>query len=382
MTNLQSYLSVSQPDGEKKRSISLSLPQTPGRGALGRRSTDSDLTRQDSTEVYIPGLLLQAHYHTETEQLAVPSCMSATSLSSVDESTPGSSSSMSRKKSVRQINGSGTGKMARLQKRGKLYVKLSVQSLPEQTIIRSSLLSFLEANMEPVIVSVANNTVQDSTTETDQGTDHDESRRKAKLETSSESNATSGVSVSSFPVDVTLLLDIERQRIKLSGEPRSRLECLVRTPAIYLIMSSALLERDKARISEHSPLTTSDTHSSSSPREVTLKMSRHLINTSPQSTVCVSGHLSNFSVVLYHPLSEKVEATPDLRRRASNISGSSFVLGGESLNGIINLQLSSLQFNLSRRQTQDTTYFRHLLNTSTHDPNNLSSILISGKHVQ
>lgn len=374
--NLQNYLSAAQPESEKKHSLSLSVPQTPSRQALGRRSTESDLSRQDSTEVYIPGLLLQAHYHTETEQLAVPSFMSATSLSSVEESTPGSSSSMPRKKSIRfrQVSGSGTGRTARLQKRGKLYVKLCVRSLPEQTVIRSSLLSFLEANMEPLFVGEANDAVHRTTTEMDSGTAHDESRRKTKSETSSESNTTSGVSMSSLHVDVTILLDIERQRIKLSGEPRSRLECLVRTPAIYLIMSSALLEKDKTRTSDPSSLGTGDARGSSLQREFSRKTSRHLINSAPQSTVCVSGHLSNFSVVLYHPLSEKMEFTPDLRRRASSLSG---VLGGESLNGIINLQLSSLQINLSRRQTQDPAYFRHLLNTSRHDTNSMSSILIS-----
>jgi hypothetical protein len=378
--NLQNYLSAAQPESEKKHSLSLSVPQTPSRQALGRRSTESDLSRQDSTEVYIPGLLLQAHYHTETEQLAVPSFMSATSLSSVEESTPGSSSSMPRKKSIRfrQVSGSGTGRTARLQKRGKLYVKLCVRSLPEQTVIRSSLLSFLEANMEPLFVGEANDAVHRTTTEMDSGTAHDESRRKTKSETSSESNTTSGVSMSSLHVDVTILLDIERQRIKLSGEPRSRLECLVRTPAIYLIMSSALLEKDKTRTSDPSSLGTGDARGSSLQREFSRKTSRHLINSAPQSTVCVSGHLSNFSVVLYHPLSEKMEFTPDLRRRASSLSG---VLGGESLNGIINLQLSSLQINLSRRQTQDPAYFRHLLNTSRHDTNSMSSILISGNRV-
>lgn len=390
LSNFQSYLASVHPDIlKKKMSLTGSLPGgylTPGRATFGRRMGDGDMTRLDSTEVFVPGLLVQAHYHTEKEQVTVMSRLSATSLSSAEESTPGSSASLTRhsdsadkrRKRVRQISGSTTGRQERIQRRGKMYVKVSMKCLPEQTVVRSSLLNFLEAVMEPVAVGSGGTS---DAARTDANVDDDESAKKgAKSETSSESNATSGVRVSSFPVDVTLILNIERQRIKLSGEPRSRLECLVRTPAIYLIVSSSLLDSESGSTLEPPSLSASDIRpipsELSSP---TARMSRQLSAVpTRRSTVCLTGYLSDFVVVLYHPLSEKVDVTPDLRQRSSSFSGASAALSGSS-NGIFNLHLASLQVNLSRRQTQDTSYFTHHLKTSTDDLDNLSSLQISGK---
>ena len=392
MTNLYGYLAA-VPSDTRKRSL---VPQptaysTPGRSTLGRHAGDGDGTRLDATEVFIPGLLMQAHYHTQTERSNFSSGLFATNLASVDESVvrTASSASLKRSKRIRQISGSFVGRQdsVHVQKRGKLYVKLSIRSLPVQTVLRASMLSFLEAAMEPVTFAAKSNTEKEAV-DVDASGD-DASRNPARSETSSQS----GLVVSSLPVDVTVVFNVERQRVKLSGEPRLRLECLVETPEICLIVSSALADKRKvAAAATERPSANASDSDSSAPRAVSPSVNaasravspsvnasgRLTLGVASKSTVCLSGRLSNFRVVLYHPLSEKVDFTPDTRRRASSLTGSLPSFAGLP-SGIFGLQLDSLEVNLSRRHIQDNSYFAGHLKVPLENANYMSSIQISSE---
>ncbi|XP_065930909.1 bridge-like lipid transfer protein family member 1 isoform X3 [Magallana gigas] len=135
------------------------------------------------------------------------------SLESI-ESRESTSSAPSKKSGVKKAN---------------LYAWLSLQSLPEEMVISPCLLDFLEQALEPIPIGL---TMLQQSKKEEGSTEH--------LEAMDSSYSTLGNMVyqTSFPVDVVVFIRVEPSIIRFNCLPTSRVECLLKLPALETVFST------------------------------------------------------------------------------------------------------------------------------------------------
>ncbi|KAK2588447.1 hypothetical protein KPH14_004440 [Odynerus spinipes] len=213
----------------------------------------------DLTIFRIPGLDVKVHYESKTlpEETMSPRVSTDNTLLNL------TSTSIFRKSST---------------KKASLFAWMTLQSIPEETIISPHILEFLEQTLEPIPSksNFQNNTQANSgfpleSTET----------------TSWAATAASGNYVyASFPVDVIVYFHMQPSTFRFSCLPVSRVECMLQLPSLDIVFSSKRAEEELIEFREYkSPVT-----------QTTGKETGSAIG-----GLSVTGCLADFSVYIFHP---------------------------------------------------------------------------------
>lgn len=154
-------------------------------------------------------------------------------------------------------------------KKASLFVWMTLQSVPEETIISPHILEFLEQTLEPIPAKTMN-TTDTSFLSSDQDINY------------------GNYVYASFPVDVIVYFHMQPSTFRFSCIPVSRVECLLQLPSLDIVFSSKRAE-DEFFTSEFGDGTP---------------------NTAATAVggLSVTGCLSDFSVYIFHPYGGKKSA--------------------------------------------------------------------------
>lgn len=179
----------------------------------------------DLTIFHIPGLDVKLHYKSKTvsDDCSLLSSSSPPRLSSCDP--------MGLAASTTQTTTTTTAAAARRLsvKRASLFAWMTLQSIPEETIISPHILEFLEQTLEPIpfksehIVTAA------------------ASPNPVNIDLLQENY----VAYSSFPVDVIVYFHMQPSTFRFSCLPVSRVECMLQLPSLDIVFSSKRQDDDR-----------------------------------------------------------------------------------------------------------------------------------------
>ncbi|XP_062586140.1 bridge-like lipid transfer protein family member 1 isoform X2 [Saccostrea cucullata] len=183
-------------------------------------------------------------------------------------------------------------------KKANLYAWLSLQSLPEEMVISPCILDFLEQALEPIPIGIT--MLQQNKKEDPED-----------METSY-SSLGNMVTQTSFPVDVVVFIRVEPSIIRFNCLPSSRVECLLKVPALETVFSTKSTDIDTSLAEGTPPLKSK----ASKLRERNLSGSRLLGDTRPRASstnssadggslsvggLSFTGAMSDFSLYIFHP---------------------------------------------------------------------------------
>uniref|UniRef100_A0A182MJE8 Bridge-like lipid transfer protein family member 1 C-terminal domain-containing protein n=1 Tax=Anopheles culicifacies TaxID=139723 RepID=A0A182MJE8_9DIPT len=183
-------------------------------------------------------------------------------------------------------------------KRATLFAWMTLQSIPEETIISPHILEFLEQTLEPIPSS------KGAGTSSGMGSSHGGGTSSVN----GAGVATSGVGVSnpvnlqmlehnyaavyaSFPVDVVVYFHMQPSTFRFSCLPVSRVECMLQLPSLDIIFSSNRQDDD-----------TAGGHTSSQTGESTAVPGG---DGKVAGGLSVTGCLADFNVYIFHPYGGK-----------------------------------------------------------------------------
>ncbi|XP_031778304.1 transmembrane protein KIAA1109 isoform X8 [Nasonia vitripennis] len=164
-------------------------------------------------------------------------------------------------------------------KKASLFAWMTLQSIPEETIISPHILEFLEQTLEPI----------PSKTNFQSGGQS----AMFPLETMESSWAATAASTNyvyaSFPVDVIVYFHMQPSTFRFSCLPVSRVECMLQLPSLDIIFSSKRAEEELMEFGECKPT-----------------VGQHFTGLSKESGsatggLSVTGCLADFSVYIFHP---------------------------------------------------------------------------------
>ncbi len=187
----------------------------------------------DLTIFHIPGLDVKLHYDSKTIS---------------DDSSPRLSTCDSFASNVKRLGS----------KRASLFAAVTLQSVPEETIISPHILEFLEQTLEPIPFKseISANTVN--------------------IDLLQENY----VQYASFPVDVIVYFHMQPSTFRFSCLPVSRVECMLQLPSLDIVFSSKRQDDDRFIDSATSDKTAS-------------------------GGLSVTGCLADFNVYIFHPYGGK-----------------------------------------------------------------------------
>ncbi|XP_063234537.1 bridge-like lipid transfer protein family member 1 isoform X2 [Bacillus rossius redtenbacheri] len=217
----------------------------------------------DLTIFHIPGLDVKVHYESKILHKELPRL-------------PNDSTASARK--------SGT-------KKASLFAWMTLQTIPEETIISPHILEFLEQTLEPLpsnLQQAKSAFASAGPVNTMFAMDQDSSWVSAAN--------TSNYVYASFPVDVIVYFHMQPSTFRFSCLPVSRVECMLQLPSLDIVFSSKRAEEELN--SEFSELKMSQSPRSSSQDSYS---SRFEIPSSAVGGLSVTGCLADFSVYIFHP---------------------------------------------------------------------------------
>lgn len=232
--------SVSQSSRHHKRERSIGTDW--GSPNLSRKNKEKSRLRYntphtalvDLTIFHIPGLDVKIHYLSKTL---------------TDDSSPRLSTGDPFGISTRRYGSS---------KRASLFAWMTLQSIPEETIISPHILEFLEQTLEPIpsskSFSVSSNPVNLNVLENNY------------------------VAYASFPVDVIVYFHMQPSTFRFSCLPVSRVECMLQLPSLDIVFSSKRQEDEMSLDSDLKPAT---------------------------GGLSITGCLADFNVYIFHPYGGK-----------------------------------------------------------------------------
>lgn len=221
-----------------------------GSPILSRRNKDKPRLRYnalntvlvDLTIFHIPGLDVKLHYESKT----LP-----------DDASPRLSTCEPMTTNVTGTSGATT--LRRMgSKRASLFAWMTLQSVPEETIISPHILEFLEQTLEPIPFK---------------SSDIITSPNPVNIDLLQENY----VAYASFPVDVIVYFHMQPSTFRFSCLPVSRVECMLQLPSLDIVFSSKRQEDDR--------FTDSDKSASGG--------------------LSVTGCLADFNVYIFHPYGGK-----------------------------------------------------------------------------
>ncbi|XP_043271443.1 transmembrane protein KIAA1109 isoform X4 [Venturia canescens] len=212
----------------------------------------------DLTIFHIPGLDVKVHYESKTlpEESISPRI-------STDNNLLNPMSINLRKPST---------------KKASLFAWMTLQSIPEETIISPHILEFFEQTLEPI----------PSKTNFHGGGQTNTVFPMESTETSSwAATAASGNYVyASFPVDVIVYFHMQPSTFRFSCLPVSRVECMLQLPSLDIVFSSKRAEEDLTEFREF---------------KATAAQSTGKEGGSAIGGLSVTGCLADFSIYIFHP---------------------------------------------------------------------------------
>ncbi|XP_037958120.1 transmembrane protein KIAA1109 homolog isoform X2 [Teleopsis dalmanni] len=219
-----------------------------------RYNTSNSGVLSDLTIFHIPGLDVKLHYQSRTvyetsETVRVTSSESHYSATSVIGRRIGS-------------------------KRASLFAWMTLQSIPEETIISPHILEFLEQTLEPIPTKTENN-----------GGPQTPSNNPVNLDIL----PTNYVTYASFPVDVIVYFHMQPSTFRFSCLPVSRVECMLQLPSLDIVFSSKRSLEEEQNQQEHMQLTDRGTDK----------------DKTPSGGLSVTGCLADFNVYIFHPYGGK-----------------------------------------------------------------------------
>ncbi|PNF17349.1 hypothetical protein B7P43_G02988, partial [Cryptotermes secundus] len=221
----------------------------------------------DLTIFHIPGLDVKVHYESRTLH--------------EENISPRLACELTAQQALSQSRKGGT-------KKASLFAWMTLQSIPEETIISPHILEFLEQTLEPIP-----STLQQAKTSGPMNAmftmDQDTSWAAA--------TATSNYVYASFPVDVIVYFHMQPSTFRFSCLPVSRVECMLQLPSLDIVFSSKRAEEElHSEFGEGRP-------SSRPPSSVDSSASRFDVGPSLSAVggLSVTGCLADFSVYIFHP---------------------------------------------------------------------------------
>ncbi|XP_020299517.1 uncharacterized protein KIAA1109 isoform X4 [Pseudomyrmex gracilis] len=210
----------------------------------------------DLTIFHIPGLDVKVHYESKTltEESLSPRISAENSLLNPITMT------VLRKSST---------------KKASLFAWMTLQSIPEETIISPHILEFLEQTLEPI---PSKNNFQ-SSTQTNAGFLLENTENTSWAATAANSNYV----YASFPVDVIVYFHMQPSTFRFSCLPVSRVECMLQLPSLDIVFSSKRAEEELIEFREFKSQTTGKETGSAI------------------GGLSVTGCLADFSVYIFHP---------------------------------------------------------------------------------
>lgn len=187
----------------------------------------------DLTIFHIPGLDVKLHYQSKTVYDDNSPRMSVYEMSSVNNRRMGT-------------------------KRASLFAWMTLQSIPEETIISPHILEFLEQTLEPIPTKSEANTPPSNPVNIDLLPAH-------------------YVTYASFPVDVIVYFHMQPSTFRFSCLPVSRVECMLQLPSLDIVFSSKRSEDDENSDNDKKPV----------------------------GGLSVTGCLADFNVFIFHPYGGK-----------------------------------------------------------------------------
>ena len=218
-------------------------------------------SREIATIFYIPGLDVKVHYTSKTEsdfdvnhigiELPMPS-----------RDSEGSFLSMSK----RAMN-----------RKAVLTAWVTLQSIPEETVITPLILEFLEQALEPISQLGKSDSLFDNVNEYENSSDGDDALP----------------STLSYPVDVIVYFHMKSNQFRFSCLPVSRVECMLTLPSLDLVFSSKRSDNDILEEKD----SFFDMRRESSFANVEEKKKEN----SGVGGLSVTGCLADFSIHVFHP---------------------------------------------------------------------------------
>lgn len=191
----------------------------------------------DLTIFHIPGLDVKLHYESKTV---------------TDDASP----RLSVTESMMAANaGRRFGS-----KRAALFAWMTLQSVPEETIISPHILEFLEQTLQPIPFK------------------SDDAMLAATNAVNMDLLQENYVAYASFPVDVIVYFHMQPSTFRFSCLPVSRVECLLQLPSLDIVFSSKRQEDDRVSVDS---------------------------DKTPTGGLSITGCLADFNVYIFHPYGGK-----------------------------------------------------------------------------
>ncbi|KNC30209.1 hypothetical protein FF38_06938 [Lucilia cuprina] len=261
-------LFVSGPTSVKTHKRERSIGYDWGSPTPSRRQRDKSKLRynpsnaamlSDLTIFHIPGLDVKLHYQSKTVENIIEVNRS-TSTDSHHSTFSGANRRMSSKRAA-------------------LFAWMTLQSIPEETIISPHILEFLEQTLEPI------------PTKAEQSSG---SQTPANNPVNLDILPANYVTYASFPVDVIVYFHMQPSTFRFSCLPVSRVECMLQLPSLDIVFSS----KRSADEDNQNPLETNNTNTSTTAGEKDK-------DKTPQGGLSVTGCLADFNVYIFHPYGGK-----------------------------------------------------------------------------
>ncbi|XP_022799728.1 uncharacterized protein KIAA1109-like isoform X2 [Stylophora pistillata] len=338
-------------------------------GQKRQKQSTQEKPQPEDTKLLLPAVDVRVHYNSTIDSENVGVCVSPSSVGGgpptilVQPGTPTDNSSFisyaestdQEGRSVDSLLMSSTQNRKIVKKAG-LYVWVLFQSLPQEMVLKPRLLDFIEQALQPISVPGGDELVDGGAIASGEDSDT-EGEMGGSVVSSSMSE------YSSFPVDVVVVIRVQPSDIRFSCLPVSRVECMLRLPALDVVFSSnsspnkSLLQTPSSRLlgRDQSRLKTDQMESTLPPSLLTFDSG------GISFTVC----LSRFSFCIFHPYGKQhtglgrspsggsSEAEDNLEdNRPQFRFAPSQPLSGKK--DSLSLNVEFVKFNLSRRRVGST----------------------------
>ena len=324
-------------------------------GQKRNKQSAQEKPQPEDTKLLLPAVDVRVHYQSniDSENVAPPGTPGTPELSIDSEQStiiypetpdPGGAGM----ESSPHLNTTCNRKIV---KKAGLYVWVLFQALPQEMVLKPRLLDFIEQALQPISVPG-----EEEVTDGGGLASGDDSDTEGEVGGSVVSSSMS--EYSSFPVDVVVVIRVQPSDIRFSCLPVSRVECMLRLPALDVVFSSnsspnkSLLQTPSSRFSSRDPsrLRVDQLDTTLTPSPLTFDSG------GISFTVC----LSRFSFCIFHPYGKqhtgvgRTSSSPSDHDESAEENRPRFRFApSQPLSGkkdSLSLNVEFVKFNLSRRR--------------------------------
>uniref|UniRef100_A0A915K7L7 Fragile site-associated protein C-terminal domain-containing protein n=1 Tax=Romanomermis culicivorax TaxID=13658 RepID=A0A915K7L7_ROMCU len=189
-------------------------------------------------------------------------------------------------------------------KRGQFYLCLSLERMPAETVIGTHILDFIEQTLEP-ISNFGSPGTKSSSSALGVGVAEAKAMKQCQGDHTSETvisvdQSETVYTMSSFPVDVIIYMNIQSSNLRFVSQPHSMIECLLRLPQLKLVATSR--KADSAIV----PASSKSNYPKNRPEPE--KCSENSLSGGISITIL----LNDFCLFVYHPYQTLVTNRPNI----------------------------------------------------------------------